>query len=283
MKSTIKSGNLEITATEIGAELLSVKYNDKERLWQNENGAWCGHAPVLFPVCGVCQMRIDGNVYPCSSHGFAKDSLFECVQQTENALRFLLTDDGNTRKKYPYAFRFAVTYAIGTDGELQITYEAYNPAQETLYFSCGGHDSFSLDSEPKEYGLEFEKSERFESCLTDDAGRLTGERQRLGEDRVLDLDTPLLENGNSVCLDKLNSRSVVLREKRGGKRVVRVDFPDSDKLVLWRPGKAKMLCIEPWQNFPDGKNGTADFSDKDGVMAVAPLTKKVITRTIRYY
>lgn len=36
MKSTIKSGNLEITTTELGAELLSVKYNGKERLWPTQ-------------------------------------------------------------------------------------------------------------------------------------------------------------------------------------------------------------------------------------------------------
>ena len=40
METTLKSGNLEITATELGAELISVKHNGKERLWQNDNGGW---------------------------------------------------------------------------------------------------------------------------------------------------------------------------------------------------------------------------------------------------
>ena len=40
---------LRCEVSDIGAELVSVKLNGKERLWQNDNGGWDGHAPILFP------------------------------------------------------------------------------------------------------------------------------------------------------------------------------------------------------------------------------------------
>ena len=43
-----------------------------------------------------------------------------------------------------------------------------------------------------------------------------------------------------------------------------------------------MLCIEPWQNLPDIKGKSAEFSQKDGVIKVEPFAKKVITRIIKY-
>ena len=48
------------------------------------------------------------------------------------------------------------------------------------------------------------------------------------------------------------------------------------------PYYSKMLCIEPWQNLPDTKGENAEFNDKDGVIKVAPFSKKKITRNIKY-
>lgn len=282
MKSTIKSGNLEITATELGAELLSVKYNDKERLWQNENGGWEGHAPVLFPVCGACEMRVDGKVYLCPRHGFAKESYFTLVEQNDNNLKYRLVSSLKSKDVYPFGFILEIWYEI-EGSQLTVTYEVYNPQDKYLYFSCGGHDSFTLGKELENYELEFEKDEEFESKLVDKKGYLTGKVKALGVGKMLDLNCDLLDNGYSICLDNLNSRSVTLREKGTGKEVVKVSFPDSCKLVLWRPDGAKMLCIEPWQNLPDKSGESREFSQKDGVIAVAPFGRKVITRTIRYY
>lgn len=279
---TIASGNLQITATELGAELINVKHNGKERLWQNENGGWSGHAPVLFPVCGVCEVRAGGKLYACPRHGFALRSAFTLVEKSENSLRYRLISDAKSKEIYPFSFIFEVEYEV-EESELRITYDICNPQIRDLYFSCGGHDSFALDNGLENYRLIFEKNEEFASKLVTEDGYLTGESRLLGRGKTLDLNTDLLEKGNSICLDKLNSKSVVLREKKTGIDIVKVSFPDSEKLVLWRPDKAKMLCIEPWQNLPDMKGENKEFKDKDGVIKIAPLGRKTITRTIRYY
>ena len=53
------NGTLKCKVSDLGAELVSVVHNGKERLWQNENGGWSGHAPILFPHCGKCTVNVD--------------------------------------------------------------------------------------------------------------------------------------------------------------------------------------------------------------------------------
>ena len=281
MMTTIQKDTLAITVSEWGAELISVKHRGKERIWQNENGEWSGHAPVLFPVCGACEVRVAGKVYACPRHGFAMHERFTLTEKSENRLTYRLISDARTKKLYPYDFILEVSYEIAGD-ELKITYEVHNPSKEELYFSCGGHDSFALESEMENYELVFEKEEKFASELVTEDGYLTGESRALGVGKILDLRTDLLENSNSICLDRLNSRSVILREKTTEKRVAEVRFPTAQKLVLWRPKGAKMLCIEPWQNLPDEVGCREEFPQKDGIIQVMPDGKASVTRTIKY-
>lgn len=282
MNYTLKGAQLEVTAAERGAELISVRFMGKERLWQNADGSWAGHAPVLFPVCGSCAVKIDGKEYPCPKHGFAMDSDFTLFEKTDNSLKFRLIQDEKSKIYYPYDFVFCVEYKI-REKELSIVYEVYNPQDGALYFSCGGHDSFILESALENYVLEFEREEKFQSLLVGGGGMLTGESAPLGNGRILSLSTGLLENGNSVCFDKLNSRCVVLLEEKTGKSVVRLNFPQTDKLVLWRPHGADMLCIEPWQNLPDVVGSDKEFGDKDGVIRVEPRKSVRVARTVTYY
>ena len=282
MQTTIRNAWFEVTADTRGAELTSVRYKGKERLWQNEDGSWQGHAPVLFPVCGVCAMRVGGWEYPCPKHGFAREREFLLAEKTADTLRFRLTNDAVTETVYPFAFVFEVAYTL-SEACLTTTYTVRNPAESSLYFSCGGHDSFTLDREVKNYELLFEKEEVFRHHLVDErTGKLTGESVPLGAGQVLDLATPYLDGGGSVCLDRLRSRSVLLQDKETGCRVARVTFHGTEKLVLWHPAGAKMLCIEPWQTLPDKAGDDSEFSEKDGVLCVPPHGERQITRVLQY-
>lgn len=278
---SLHSEAFTVTANEIGAELTSVRYRGRERLWQNENGSWAGHAPILFPVCGVTAMRLGGRVYPCPRHGFARHALFTVAERSEAWVRFRLLADAETTALYPFPFRFDVVYTLLSD-TLSVAYEIHNPGEGMLYASCGGHDSFALSEEVGEYALRFASEERLDSYLTDDEGRLTGRTQSLGQGRVLDLSTPLLDGGGSVCLDHLRSREVTLVRRTSGETVARVAFPETDKLVLWHPVGSRMLCIEPWQTLPDTVGDSRDFSAKDGVLAVPAGQTRCVTRRITY-
>lgn len=282
MEVRLTGDGFEVVASTLGAELQSVKFRGKERLWQNGDGSWQGRSPVLFPVCGACEMRVDGTVYPCPRHGFAKNLEFSVAERTERLVRFRLTGTEELKKLYPYDFVFEVAYQI-EGGVLSVGYAVYNTGENDLYFSCGGHDSFALDCDLQNYELQFEREEEFESFLVNGQnGKLTGKTQPLGRGTVLNLSTPLLKKSNSVCLKPL-SRAVRLREKETGKTVAEISFPQSDKLVLWRPDGAKMLCIEPWQTLPDFETEPCkEFSKKDGVIRVPPHGKREVVRKLKY-
>lgn len=277
---TIDNGIIKLTASSTGAELVSLTKDGKERLWQNANGEWDGHAPILFPVCGSCYITVNGKKYPFAQHGFAPVSEFTLKEKTDKSLSFTLCSSEETKKRYPYDFIFTVTYSL--DGaELKIGYEIENPSLKDIYFSCGSHESFALDGALEEYVVTFEKEECFINHLHDDEGFLTGETQNLGEGKVIDFEkTPLIDDKTFIFKD-VRSRKVSL-SKKDGTPVADVFFDGFNNLLFWRPGDGKTICIEPWLNLPDEANSEKELSDKYGVKRLASGEKANFLRKIVY-
>ena len=90
---TIKSEYLTVVISTMGAELQSVKYDEKERLWQGDPAFWSGRAPILFPVCGSLRDKkyvYGGKEYSLPQHGFARRSEFNTESVSENKATFSL-------------------------------------------------------------------------------------------------------------------------------------------------------------------------------------------------
>ena len=106
---TISNEILTVQVNTLGGELISVKKDGKERLWQNENGGWAGHAPVLFPVCGDCTMIVRGKEYPIKKHGFARNSEFELqgINKTELTMQNTYQHDRQQDHKCHYHTRYS--------------------------------------------------------------------------------------------------------------------------------------------------------------------------------
>lgn len=281
MEYRIKNAEMEIVVSDLGAELISVVANGKERLWQNSTGKWSGHAPLLFPVAGRCAMMVNGVSYPIEMHGVARKSIFTLTSQTENALTFSLRANEKTREAYPFDFIFSVTYAMEKN-KLTIVYEVENPSQETLYFGGGCHESYALDGDVGEYEVVFEKTENFTWTLHNDQGKLTGETLYLGEMQVLPLNREHLANSITYVFQNILSRSVILQEKNG-KAIAKLSFPDYPNLMFWHAPESNYICIEPWLSLPDtvGKENI-EFSQKPGIRALAPKSKTSLVHTIEY-
>ena len=280
MRVKFSNGILSAEADTLGAELVSVKLKKHERLWQNESDEWAGHAPVLFPVCGKCAVRVGWREYPMERHGFAKSSEFTLKSFKKNAVCFELCSNPETKKKFPYDFVFRVKYSL-QDWHLCIAYEVENPTDRELYFSCGGHESFALEQPLENYELHFPRTEKFEALLHNSEGLLTGETLDMGMGNCLALPHEFLQNGNTLILSKVRSRKVVLCES--GRAVAEISFNGFSNLLLWRPGDAQMICIEPWHNLPDtvGKK-VCKFSEREGIVSVPPHRRKRFVRKIEY-
>lgn len=278
MQYTIKNDTLSLTVDEFGAEPISIKHNGKEWLWQNQTGAWNGHAPILFPFCGNCQLWVDGKHYEMNRHGFARISQFTLANQTSNSLKFALASDDNTKKVYPFDFELAAIYTIDGD-TLAIDYEITNTGTTPLYYACGGHESFYLENGYANYKLIFEKDEHFVSlCNTD--GRLNGQSVDCGTGRVLQM--PTQEIPLTAIFGNINSRKVTLCDANDT-AICEISFDGFSHLLLWSPDKQNALCIEPWQNLPDtDQNAQTEFAQKQDITKVNVGETSRLTRKIRY-
>ena len=281
MQYTIKNSVLSCKVDSFGGELVSVVKAGKERLWQNETGEWAGHAPLLFPVCGHCGVTVNGVSYPIGAHGFAKKTEFSLVSKTETSLTLEIESTAETKKVYPFDFRFEVTYAI-EGNELSVSYRVQNPAQTPLYFACGGHESFALDSGVEDYELRFEKEETFLHLFHNDDGYMTGETFDYGTGKVFALPQDFMQEGRTLIFKDVQSRKVALY-KKGGEKCAELSFEGYGNLLLWRADNAKYICIEAWTNLPDPENTEdIEFSEKEGVIAVAAGEEITLTRKISY-
>ena len=279
---TIEKGDLRVTINDYGAELTSAIFKGKERLWQNDNGSWAGHAPVFFPACGMCKVVVDGKTYPQYRHGFAQYCTFDVTEQSDDLLRFTLRSSDETKKYYPFDFVLHFVYRIVNGDTLSISHEAYNPSDKPIYCAFGGHESFALDKPIGEYELRFEYPEKFHSLTYNDDGGMNGGFVDLGEGETFAFIDRFFTKGTTAIFGKINSRNVTLAEK-GGAAIAEVAFDGFDNLLLWRPEGGQTICIEPWHNLPDDADDNGkEFSQKDGVSTVLPKKTLRFERSIRY-
>ena len=281
MQYTIHNDTLSCTVDSLGGELVSVVKGGKERVWQNQTGDWAGHGPLLFPVCGHCGVKVNGVEYPISAHGFAKKMQFSLVKKTDAEVVLAIEANEETKKVYPFDFRFEVSYAL-KENVLFIGYRVVNPAEKPLYFACGGHESFALDSGVENYEITFEKQENLVHYFHDDDGYMTGERKSYGTLQTLPLPEDFLQEGRTLIFKDVVSRKVWLCE-RGGKKLATITFDGFENLLVWHAGKAPFICIEPWTNLPDPADvADVEFRVKGGVMEVSGNAEKTLVRTIAY-
>ena len=279
---TIGNEYLQIQINDFGAELVSVRFQGKEKLWQNDNGSWAGHAPVMFPACGSCDVVVDGKKYPHFLHGFARKNVFAVTQETSTAITFTLFFNEETKKAYPFDCAFSLTYEVCGD-TLCITHQAKNMGDKAMYCAFGGHESYALDKPLENYRLVFTCKEKLDSLVHNENGVLTGEVYSFGETDSLVLPVAFLENGNTAIFANVQSNEVTLEDLSGNK-VVTVGINGFNNLLLWHPDGSHMICIEPWQNLPDHKDKTnMEFSQKTGVTCVSAGGMYSVKRTIKYY
>ena len=142
MNYYLKNKALQVVVASLGAETISIKYCNKERLWQNDNNTWDRHAPILFPHGGKCSVIINGHRYPDKMHGFLRDQEFTLVKQSDDEITLVFISNTISKESYPYDFKFYVTYQI-KDNVLTIIYRIENPSEETIYFLLGTHESYA--------------------------------------------------------------------------------------------------------------------------------------------
>ena len=165
---------LLVEVSEDGAEITKIynKEDGTDIIWEGNPEFWKRHSPVLFPNVGKTyknKMLINGEEYTTSQHGFARDSVFECVESTDSMVSFLLNSSEETKKKYPFDFKLFVNYYL-EGKEVKVEWKVENTGNETMYFTIGAHPAFRFakkDEVKSDYILKFPGKDQLEYILVD--------------------------------------------------------------------------------------------------------------------
>lgn len=266
-------GSLRAVVKATGAELCSLQDEaGREYLWQ-AGAAWPRHAPLLFPIVGRLAgdvLRHDGQAYPLTQHGFARDLEWQWLAQESDGCRLLLADSAATRARYPFGFRLEMAYRIA-DGALHMQATLHNPGTTPLPASFGFHPAFAwpLPGAAGKPGhvLEFASEEPAP------VARLAGGLLRRGAEpspvqgRVLPLDEALFA-ADALVMEA--PRSTQLRYAAPGARTLELAWDGLPQLGLWMKPGADFLCIEPWCGFASPVGWDGDVAQKPGVVLVPP-------------
>jgi galactose mutarotase-like enzyme len=281
---TLTSSQISATIKAGGAQLCSLKNADGlELLWQ-AGAVWPWHSPNLFPIVG--QLKNDelhhaGKTYPMTRHGFARDMMFDWREREATSCTLVLIDNAKSRQRFPFAFRLVVAYAV-EDAHLDVRFAITNTGDETLPASLGGHPAFNwplLPGLPKEaYGIHFSHEEpapirRLTSGLLRDRPEPTpieGQHLALSEQLFTD-DAIILDSPASTCLRYAADRGPTIGLQWQGFR----------QLGIWsKPDGAPFLCLEPWRGFASPLDFDGEFSDKPGLMKIAPGATEILSYRI---
>ena len=278
---TLRSDGLTAVIAPDGAELISLRdARGLELLWQ-AGPAWPRHAPILFPIVGRLKndaLRHRGTVFPMTQHGFARDRRFDWVERGSTSCTLVLADDAQTRARYPFAFRLAVTYTV-QEADLEVVFEVTNTGGEMLPASIGAHPAFnwplSPDLDKSAYSLTFADAEPAPiRRLKDGLMRAAPEPSPVaGKGLVL---SERLFDDDAVILDRPASTSVRYAAARGPS--IEVSWEGFRELGIWSKPGAPFLCIEPWRGFASPIDFDGDFSDKPGLLQIAQGE----TQTLKY-
>lgn len=268
---TISDGTLSASVDSLGAQLMSVRLDDAEYLWQGDPTWWPRRAPILFPIVGVlrdgCAQSASGPI-KLARHGIARLYEHRIVEKSPERVTFELSDSEETWPAYPYHFALNMTYAV-EDGVLTQRYQVRNTGSVDLPFVLGGHPAFKVPvpknngSELPDYELAFTRAwTSLGPSITPDGLCDFEHPQRLITDSdSLPLSWELFDRELTLTLQDVPDRRVALlpREISRGTHGVELTFEGFDYLGVWCAGSGcPFVAIEPW-------TGVATALDEDDV------------------
>lgn len=280
MAYTLANDQLSIRIQPKGVELASLikLETGQEYIWQADPAVWGSHAPVLFPIIGVLKggtMTYEGKQYSIPKHGFIRhNEQLEPYATEEDRLIFRLCSSEETLAMYPFHFDFRVTYRLRNQ-HLIVYHEVMNTDEKPIYFNLGGHPAFRVPffegDRYEDYFLRFEHPEDSRSYRVTEEGTIGDETREVPwreGGTVLPLTHELFTQDALVFKD-LDSRSVILESRNHGP-VLKVDYAGWTHLGIWAKPNGDFVCIEPWLGLADPHDADGVFTEKEGIIKLAP-------------
>lgn len=277
--TTISCGNVEATIDSMGAQLMSLRRDGGEYLWQGDERFWPRRAPVLFPIVGVLRgnraTSARGEV-SLKRHGIARLYDHAIVGRTESSVTYELASTEETRAAYPYDFRLNMGYSVA-DGALTQTFRVTNTGDVTLPFTVGGHPAFNVPAPGCEaesfddYALEFSEPWTARVPKIDEAGLHDFSKMTelfCDSDRY-QLSHEVFERLLTLVFIQVPGRRVRLAGPSG--HGVEVSFDGFDYLGVWTAtSDAPFVAIEPWVGCATAYDESDVFEEKRGMVLLEP-------------
>lgn len=278
---TLKNSMLEVKINPYGAEVQSVRDNaGHEYMWCGDPKIWGRTAPVVFPVCGSLK---DGTFfykdksYSLEKHGFARFLDYAVEKSEPDKAIFKATGLEKYKESYPFDYDFYIMYAL-SENKLSVTYRVVNRSEEPMYFSVGSHEGYACAGGIENYDIVFEKEECLKTLLLD-GSLLSGESEPVAENvKTLPLRYEYFEK-DSLIFEGIKSRSLSLVDRRD-KRSIKVNFPETDSLVIWTIPQNEYICIEPWNGLPDSIEASGKIEEKHAIIELSGKDERNITHEI---
>lgn len=271
----LKNQTLTIQINPRGAELTSIfnQENQTEYMWSADPKVWGKSSPVLFPIVGALKNNtytFEGQEYPLSRHGFARDKDFIIEKSNENSVTFLLKYDEDTLKIYPFKFEFRLVYTL-ENNTLKVTYSVKNIGENKMYFSVGGHPAFAVPLAKNltfnDYYLEFNQTETLKRWgLTSEGLIQTQPTDFLINTNKIELTKELFYD-DAIVFKNLQSTSVTLKSDKTN-HYLKFDFDGFPYLGIWAAKDADFVCIEPWCGIADSANHNQELTEKEGMIGL---------------
>lgn len=289
---------ITIEVTEHGAELVSLKKEGREYLWNGDAAYWNRHAPILFPAVGKPynnELHADGQTYTMKQHGYARDSEFERVNAGmcecgSVGTMTLVQSSNDAIRQYPYRLGLEVCYRLHGNA-VEVTWTVENIDEHDAYFQIGAHPGFMLPEYHAEDAIHgyiryFDREMNPVSPVIvnglDDGNRVPlAEPRRFSAEMPIEADTfahdALMFEGEQVT-------KAVLCDK-AGREVLSVNCRQAEAYGIWAPHKegCPFVCLEPWCGICDPYNFTGDISTRQYIHRLSPNEKYTFTYTIEVY
>lgn len=259
MNYIIENDFLKVEISSLGAELMSILKKDDmcEYLWQGDKTYWGGRAPNMFPICGRLyegKYTYLGKEYSMPNHGIARSSEFTLTMAKADSITLTLTSNEETYKKYPFNFKYDITFAL-SGNELTVSYKVVNLDEKEMIFAIGAHPAFNV---PLDKGCSFddyyvELSSPCDAIRVDfsPACYCTNNDKPFRDNKVqrIDLDHSLFDD-DAIFLYNV-SKEIKLASNKSS-RSVTLKYDGMKYLGLWHTPKtdAPYICIEPWTSIP---------------------------------
>ena len=271
----ISSNTLLAEIDPLGAELVRLTTRGgHELLWDGDAAFWTGHAPILFPIVGMLNQgryRLNGDIFAMPKHGFARSSLFELVDCSDDGVTLSIKDSEATRAIYPFAFRLDVNFEIAGSA-LSVTARVTNRNAQPMPVSFGFHPALRwplpFGAARSDHRLIFSSDEPAPVRRINSAGLLdvsahaspvVGRTMWLRDELFVD---------DAIIFDRLQSNA--LSYGADGFPAIVLTFANLPDLGIWTKPGAGFICLEPWQGYNDPQGFEGDIWSKPGIIAVAP-------------